>query len=95
MTEELKEPGTERERAFERIKKRRDFQTHLVAFFVINAATWTIWGVTGAGYPWPAWLTGAWAIGVFFNAWDIYVRRPITDSEVEREIKRLRPKHSD
>jgi len=80
---------TEREEALGRLKKRRDFQGHLVAFVVVNAAVWVIWAVSGAGYPWPAWLTGLWGIGLVLNGWDVYIRRPITDAEVEREAKRV------
>jgi hypothetical protein len=83
----------EHKQALARLKKRRDFQAHLVAFLVINAAVWVIWATTGQGYPWPAWLTGAWGIGLVLNAWDVYFRRPITEAEIEREISRLHPTH--
>jgi 2TM domain len=86
-------PGSERELALQQIKKRRDLHAHLVTYVVVNAALWTIWAVTGAGYPWPAWVSGAWAIGLVMNVWDVYIRRPITDAEVEREIKRLHAQH--
>jgi hypothetical protein len=85
-------PGSEREQAIERLKKRRDFYNHLVVYVVINAALWAIWAITGAGYPWPAWVTGGWAIGLLLNAWDVFYRRPITDVEVQREIERMRGK---
>lgn len=81
---------SERELAVSRVKKRRDFHTHLVAYVVVNAALWAIWAVTGAGYPWPAWVTGGWAIGVVLNAWDVYMRRPITEADVQRELDRAR-----
>jgi hypothetical protein len=32
-------------------------------------------------------------IGVAANAWDVFVRKPITDSEIVREEQRLREKH--
>ena len=79
---------SERDQALRRLKQKRDFQSHVVAFCVVNAAVWVIWSVSGAGYPWPAWLTGLWAIGLILNAWDVYVRRPITEREVQREIER-------
>jgi len=82
-----------REQALTRIKKRRDFGGHAVAYVVVNAAVWIIWAVTGAGYPWPAWVSGAWAIGLVLNAWEVYGRRPITEADVRREIERLRPQH--
>jgi hypothetical protein len=59
----------------------------------MNAATWAVWATTGAGYPWPAWITGLWGIGLVMNFSDVYVRRPITEAEVQREIDRLHPQH--
>ncbi len=89
MSEHDAEPVGEREAALARLKKRRDFQNHLGAYVVVNAAVWVLWATTGAGYPWPAWLTGIWGIGLLLNAWEVYFRRPITDADVEHEIERL------
>lgn len=86
---EIEQSGSEREQAIERLKKRRDLRGHIVAYVVVNAALWAIWAVTGAGYPWPAWVTGGWAIGVLLNVWDVYFRAPITSAEVEREMRRV------
>jgi hypothetical protein len=80
-----------REQALQRIKKRRDFNAHVVSYVLINAALWGIWAVTGGGYAWPAWVSGGWAIGLLLNAWDVYGRRPITEADVRREIERIRP----
>ncbi len=87
--ERIEETGSNRERALARLHKKRDFQGHVVAYVVVNAAIWAIWAVTGAGYPWPAWVTGGWAIGLILNAWDVYFRAPITEAEISREIDRL------
>lgn len=84
---------SDRELALDRLKKRRDLQTQLVAFLVINAVVWGVWAATGAGYPWPAWLTGLWAIGLLWNAWEAYFRAPITEADVQRETERLRHQH--
>ena len=92
-TEQLETTGSEREQALKRLKKRRDFQGHLVAYLVINVALWGIWAATGAGYPWPAWISGGWGIGLVLNAWEVYIRPPITESDVQREIERLRHEH--
>ena len=90
MTEhDVEVVGSEREQARARLKKRRDFQGHAVTYCVVNAAVWTIWAFTGAGYPWPVWLSGPWAIGLLLNAWEVYFRRPITESEIDRELRRL------
>ncbi len=92
MSDELHEDPV-RKQAVQSIKKRRDFNAHLVTYIVVNVALWTIWAVTGAGYPWPAWVSGAWAIGLVLNAWDLYGRRPITEDDIEHEITRLHPQH--
>jgi 2TM domain len=91
--EEIEELGSPRDRAVAQIKKRRDFQNHLVAFVVVNVAVWAVWAVTGSGYPWPAWITGFWLIGLVFNAWDVYMRRPITEADVQRELHRRQLEH--
>lgn len=87
--EASEQTGGTREQALERLKKRRDFQGHVVAYLVVNAALWAIWAVTGGDYPWPAWVTGGWAIGLLLNFWEVYMRTPITDADVEREMARL------
>jgi hypothetical protein len=85
--------STVREQALERIKKRRDFTAHAVVYVVVNLALWAVWAVTGAGYPWPVWVSGGWAIALVLNAWDVYGRRPITEADVRREIDRIQPQH--
>jgi hypothetical protein len=85
------EPITDvREQALERLKKKQDFRGHLLAFTMVNALVWTIWALTGSGFPWPLFVTGGWGIGVVMNAWDVYWRRPITEDAVRREVERLR-----
>jgi len=91
MSEHDEQPLGERELALARLKKRRDLQNHVAVYLVVNVAVWVTWATTGAGYPWPAWLTGIWGIGLVLNAWEVYFRRPITDADVEREIERLHP----
>ena len=85
------EPITDvREQALERLKKKQDFRGHLLVFALVNALVWTIWALTGSGFPWPLFVTGGWGIGVVMNAWDVYWRKPITEDEVAREVERLR-----
>jgi hypothetical protein len=86
-----------REQALQRVKKRRDFHTHLFVYLAFNTVVWGIWAViavsSGGWYPWPLWLTLGWGLGVVFNAWDVYFRRPITESEIRREMDRLGHQH--
>jgi uncharacterized ion transporter superfamily protein YfcC len=90
-TDEFDRGAAEREQALRQLEKRRGFRRHLVVFVVVNAAVWVIWAVSGTGYPWPAWLTGLWALGLVTNAWDVFFRRRITERDVEREIRHLHP----
>lgn len=78
----------EREAARRRVQARRDFGSHLVAYVVINALLVGVWAITGANYFWPAWILACWGAGLILHAWDVYVRRPVTDADVEAELHR-------
>ena len=93
MSDEPEAPISVREEALLGLKKRRDFQGHLVAFILVNVAVWAIWVSTGDGVGdlWPAWITGIWGVGLILNWWDAYFRRPITEADVQRETERLNP----
>ncbi len=86
-------PETRREQAVRSVKKRRDFQTHLVSYLVINLVVWGIWAVigatSGAWFPWPVFVTLGWGIGIAMNAWDVYFRRPISEDDISREMDRI------
>jgi hypothetical protein len=86
-------PDTEqdlRKLAVSRLKKKRDFRTHVAIYVIVNAMLVGIWAVTGAGFFWPIFPILGWGIGVGANAWDVYGRKPITEDEVRRETERLR-----
>jgi hypothetical protein len=79
-----------RKLAFVRLKKRRDFGTHVVVYVAVNLLLIAIWALTGAGFFWPVFPLLGWGIGLAANAWDVYGRKPITEDEVAREAERLR-----
>jgi 2TM domain len=86
-------PEALREQALTRLKKRRDFKAHAFVYVIVNAVVWGIWMVIGVSshswWPWPVFITLGWGIGLVMNAWDVYVRKPITEDELQREIKHL------
>ena len=86
-----------REQALRRVKKRRDLHTHAFAYVTVNVLIWGVWAIIGATahtwFPWPLWVTLGWGIGLAFNAWDVYFRRPISEAELGREMERLRSQH--
>lgn len=76
--------------ARKRVTDRREFGSHLVAYVVINAGFVLVWALTGTGYFWPAWILGCWGVGLVLHAWEVFLRRPITDADVEAELRRDR-----
>jgi hypothetical protein len=81
--------STDRALARKRIEKRRSLQGALVAYVVINAFLVGVWAVTGGGYFWPAWIIAGWGVGMVLGLWD-YLRGPVTDTDVENELARIR-----
>ena len=81
---------SERERARQHVQARRDFASHVVAYIVINAFLVGAWALTGGGYFWPAWVLAGWGAALALHAWDAFVRRPITDADVDTELRRFR-----
>jgi hypothetical protein len=86
-------PETLREQALQHVKKRRDFHAHAFAYLVINMVLWGAWAIIGdtlhSWYPWPLWVTLGWGIGLTFNAWDVFLRRTISEAEIHQEMDRL------
>jgi hypothetical protein len=80
--------GDLRDEARKRLQKRRDFTAHVVVYVVINAVLIGIWAISGAGYFWPAWVLLGWGVGLVLNAWDVFFRRPVTESDIDRELER-------
>jgi hypothetical protein len=82
-----------RKQARERLEKKRDFKTHVFIYVVVNAVLVGIWAIaTPDALFWPIFPMLGWGIGVAANAWDVFVRKPITEAEIEREEQRLRGK---
>ena len=77
----------ERELAFKRLKARRDFQGHLATYLVVNAFLVFLWWTSGVGYFWPGLVMAGWGIGLVLNFWEVYLRRPITEGDLEKEMR--------
>jgi uncharacterized ion transporter superfamily protein YfcC len=79
--------GNTREDAVKRIKRKRQFQQQLLVYLALNVFLWIIWAVSGAGFPWPIFVTVGWGIGIVTQGWYIYRgAAPITDAEIQREM---------
>jgi 2TM domain len=81
--------ASERAEVRRHLEARREFFRHLLVYVIVNTAVVLIWVTTGSGYFWPAWLMGLWGIGLVMHAWDIFLVRPITESDVDEELRKL------
>jgi hypothetical protein len=80
----------ERTGARQRLQDRRKIVSDVVSYVVINAFLVFVWLITGAGYFWPAWVMAGWGILLALHVWDVYWRRPITEADVDEEVRRNR-----
>jgi 2TM domain len=81
-----------RAEAKSRLKRRREFISNASTFVLVNGVLWLIWGVTGAdtsGFPWPAWVTAIWGFVILMHAFRTFVRRRITEADIDREVQKL------
>ena len=75
--------------ARKRVEDRRGFIPHALAYVLVNVALVVIWATSGQGLFWPGFVIGFWGIGLVMHAWTVFVSRPITDADVQREIDRM------
>lgn len=79
-----------RDRAIKRVKERRDFQAHLLAYVLVNAVLVAVWAVVGPAWIfWPAFPLLGWGIGLVFHAWNYFFGGRITEEQIQREMHRL------
>jgi len=81
------EDDERRKAAIERLNNKRGFWRNLVAYVVVNGFLIGVWAITGAGYFWPVWVLAGWGIGLVLHAWNAFFVRPITEEDIEREMR--------
>ena len=80
----------EYERARKRAEKKHKFRGDVAAYVLINAFLIGVWAVNGFGYFWPGWVLACWGVLLALDAWNIFYRRPVTDSDIARELNNQR-----
>ncbi|RPF26844.1 2TM domain-containing protein [Georgenia muralis] len=76
--------------AIKRLKDKRDFRAHLLAYVSVNLLLVVIWWMTGAAaFFWPVFPILGWGIGLLFHAMDVYSPPP-GPAEIAAEMDRLR-----
>ncbi len=81
-----------RAKAIKRIKRRRDFQGHVIFFLIVNTGLWLIWATINRAdtdHLWPAWVTGIWLVILVIDAFKVYGERPISDQQISKEMRRM------
>jgi hypothetical protein len=95
-TASKKQMKTVRERVTKASAKVQDFFEHAAAYVGVNGGLWTIWFLasfreSNFEFPWPAFVTLGWGIGLFFSAMEAFGARNAEQSierEIERELQR-------
>ena len=80
--------GFEREQVRKWLQGQRKFRSDVAAYLVINAALVVVWLVTGAGYFWPGWIIAPWGLLIVLDLWETYLRKPLTDSDIDERLRR-------
>lgn len=80
----------ERATARRQAERRRKLGADAVAYAVVNAFLVGVWAFTGAGYFWPGWVLAGWGVALVLTVFDVLVRRPVTEADVDAELQRQR-----
>jgi hypothetical protein len=83
----MTEQNERREAAVKRVKAKRGFRIHVAIYLVVSTLLVVIWALSGAAYFWPGWAILGWGIGLIFHGWNVYLRKPITEDEIRREME--------
>jgi len=62
----------------------------VVPYAVINMFLIGVGAVTRSGYFCSAWVLAGWGVLLLLDAWNVLHRRPITDEDLDRELRRRR-----
>jgi hypothetical protein len=80
----------ERERARKRVERKHKFRGDVVGYLVINLFLVGLWAAAGFGYFWPGWVLAGWGVLLVLDAWNVYYRRPVTEDEIDEELRSRR-----
>jgi hypothetical protein len=86
-----------RDAAIASLKRKRKFIEAAVAYVTVNGVLWLIWALTDHSadgiMPWPAWVSVIWGFLLAIDAWRAFghwpasLHRPITEADIQREMK--------
>jgi 2TM domain len=79
-----------REQAKRRLEERRGFWNFAATVVVVSVLLVVIWAVTDQGYFWPVWPIAGMGLALGLQSWKVFGQKPITESEIQREMQRQR-----
>ena len=82
--------AADRERARKRVERKRKLRGDCVFYVVVNLFLIGAWAVWGFGYFWPGWILAGWGVLLLLDAWSVYYRKPLTEEDIDRELRNQR-----
>jgi len=78
-----------REQAVKRLKAKREFWGHVVAYVLVNGLLVVVWAMTNhiGSHFWPMWPLLGWGIGLGFHAWDVF-QKPLSEGVIRKEMEK-------
>ncbi len=93
VQEQMSGDSALRERAIKELKKRREFQTHLLVYVLVNGLLVGIWAISSPGvFFWPLFPIFGWGIGVVLHGWDVYFASEPDEAQIHRMMEGLQRK---
>jgi serine/threonine protein kinase len=77
-----------RRRVEKRIEERQELRIHMVVYVMVHLLLWTIWLLSGRGFPWPLIVMFGWGIGMVAHYMDYQQKHGVGAARREREIER-------
>lgn len=78
-----------RELATKRVHAKRGFYNYLGIWAAVSVMLTVIWALSGMGYFWPIWAIFGMGVAALFQFIGIFVRKPVTSSDIDREMDKL------
>ena len=80
------------EEARKRVKKKREFYSHLVAYLLVNTVLVVIWLLTWRGYMWFLWPLCIWGVFVLWNFIEVFVLDQVVSekSAIAKEVEKIK-----
>jgi fatty acid desaturase len=85
------EPDEDRKAARKRLEDKRKFRSDVFAYVVVNAFLVLVWALGERGDFWPGWVMAGWGVLLLLDYYRVFLREPITEADVEQEVRRGRP----